>query len=121
MTPQYVRELLGWPQDVPDALLQRHLDLAERELLAKLSSAPDPNTQDWWDAVALWAAASALPALHTFALQGAAKVARLESSVEWRFLAPDEWRALQEEYRRRAMEALSRLSSSEDEPLMLAL
>jgi hypothetical protein len=94
MTPERVRELMGWPPEVPDALLEAHLDLAGRTLAFRVPAAARTGP-DWGDALAWEAARTALPLLHAFALSGAAKVGRLEGAVEWRFLTPSETEALQ--------------------------
>ncbi|WP_114649108.1 hypothetical protein [Pseudothauera hydrothermalis] len=87
MTPERVRELTGWPEDVPEALLLAHLDAARRRIDALTTARAGA---DYDDAIAWEAARTAAPVLHTFALAGAAKVGRLEGGVEWRFLSPSE-------------------------------
>jgi hypothetical protein len=39
MTPERVRELMGWPPEAPDALLEAHLDLAGRTSAARVPAA----------------------------------------------------------------------------------
>jgi hypothetical protein len=94
MTPERMRELMGWPPEVPDALLETHLDLAGRTMAARVPAEARAGP-DWGDALAWEAARTALPVLHTFALSGAAKIGRLDGTVEWRFLTPSETEALQ--------------------------
>ncbi len=108
MTPERVRELTGWPLDVPDALIEAHLDLARREVAARVPPALATHAEAL-DAVAWLAAASAAPLLHTFALSGAAKVGRLEGAVEWRFLSPAEAVGFAAHCRAQAQACLSRL------------
>ncbi|WP_043700667.1 hypothetical protein [Tepidimonas taiwanensis] len=111
MTPERVRELTGWPPEVPDAVLDAHLDLARREVAARVPPALAAHPEAL-DAVAWLAAASAAPVLHTFALSGAAKVGRLEGAVEWRFLSPAEAEGYAAHCRRQAEACLSRLLSA---------
>jgi len=108
MTPERVRELMGWPPDVPDALLEAHLDVAGRTLAARVPAAARSGP-DWGDALAWEAARTALPVLHTFALSGAAKVGRLEGTVEWRFLTPSEIEAFQKQCADRVEACIARM------------
>lgn len=87
MTPVRVRELTGWPEEVPDALLAAHLDAAKRAIDGLTTAR---SGADYADAIAWEAARTVCPVLNTFALSGAAKVGRLEGGLEWRFLAPHE-------------------------------
>lgn len=91
MTPERVRDLTGWPEDVPEALLLAHLAAARRFIDALTTTRAG---EDYEEAIAWEAARTAVPLLNTFALSGAAKVGRLEGGVEWRFLAPHEVEAL---------------------------
>lgn len=108
MTPERVRELTGWPVDVPEDLIQAHLDQASRELAARLPGASAAGA-DYQDALAWLAAASTAPLLHTFAMAGAAKVGRLEGTLEWRFLAPNEAAAYAAHCRAMAEACIERL------------
>jgi len=112
MTPERVRELTGWPAEVPEVLLEAHLDLARREIAARVPAALLGHPEAM-DAVAWLAAASSAPVLHTFALAGAAKVGRLEGQVEWRFLTPAEAEGFAAHCRRQADGCLARLTLSE--------
>lgn len=112
MTPERVRELAGWPEDVPEALLEAHLAAASRAVDALTTARAGP---DYEDAIAWEAARTALPALHTFALSGAAKVGRLEGGVEWRFLAPTEVQALAQHFASLRDACLARLASITDD------
>ncbi|KMW60784.1 hypothetical protein AIOL_000949 [Candidatus Rhodobacter oscarellae] len=69
-----------------------HIEIAERALAsaAGVAVAPDGLEQEWIEALTVRALASVFPWLNTFALDGAAKVGRLEGSVEYRFLDADE-------------------------------
>lgn len=109
MTPQRVRELTGWPQDVPDALLDAHLAAASRAVDALT---PARTGSDYADAIAWEAAATSAPMLHTFALSGAGKVGRLEGTLEWRFLSPEEAAAFADRCRQMRDAALARLNGS---------
>lgn len=113
MTPERLRELTGWPADVPDSLLAAHLAAAGREGALLLEREPDPAVADEADMVCWLAAASVVPLLHTFALSGAAKVGRLEGTVEWRFLDWEESRSLASYCRGEAHKCLVRIKSSE--------
>jgi len=119
MTPAELRTLMGWPAEVPEDLLARHIDSAERALRPRLAAEPPAEgadgRQDWVDAVLWRAAASVVPTIHTFALTGAAKVGRMEGSVEWRFLGPEEARSLAEDLEARSEAALGRLIEAADE------
>ncbi len=95
ITPADVRAWAGLPVEVPEALLARHIEIAARDL-SRLTGNPGPlagQEADWAEALTVFALASAFPWLNTFALSGAAKVGRLEGSVEYRFLTPDEVQA----------------------------
>ncbi|MDW8399392.1 MAG: hypothetical protein RMK90_12615 [Acetobacteraceae bacterium] len=109
MTPERVRELTGWPQEVPQALLAAHCAAAKRAVDALT---PARGGSDYEEAIAWEAARTAAPMLHTFALSGSARVGRLEGGVEWRFLTPAEAQA----YARRCAElrdaALARLNGA---------
>jgi hypothetical protein len=90
--PARLRDYANLPSEVPDTLLSGHLEAAERDLhrRAGLQAAPDGYEPVWDEAVTVKALASCLPWLNTFALDGAAKVGRLEGTVEFRFLTPDD-------------------------------
>lgn len=109
MTPQRVRELTGWPEDVPEALLAAHTAAAARTVAALT---PARAGADYEDAIAWEAAATSAPMLNTFALSGAAKVGRLEGGVEWRFLSPEEASAFADRCRQMRDAALSRLNGA---------
>ncbi|TCS70763.1 hypothetical protein EDC61_11490 [Sulfuritortus calidifontis] len=109
MTPQRVRELTGWPLEVPDALLNAHLAAASRAVDALT---PARSGADYEDAIAWEAAATSAPMLHTFALSGAGKVGRLEGTVEWRFLSPEEAAAFADRCRAMRNAALVRLNGT---------
>ncbi len=92
ITPADIRVFANLPQEVPEALLTRHIEIAQRDLARAtgIDAAPLGLDEQWAEALTLRALASAFPWLNTFALDGAAKVGRLEGSVDYRFLAPDE-------------------------------
>ena len=92
ITPADIRTFAGLPPEVPEALLAEHIGIAARDLTRRTGSpsAPAGQEQLWAEALTVRATASAFPWLNTFALSGAAKVGRLEGSVEYRFLTPEE-------------------------------
>lgn len=90
--PAALRAYANLPSEVPDALLSRHIGIGQRELqrLSSLEIAPESGGDAWNEAVTVRALASVFPWLNTFALDGAAKVGRLEGQVEARFLTAEE-------------------------------
>lgn len=92
VTPAEIRAFANLPSEVPEALLTKHIEIAERALAsaAGVAVAPEGLEQEWTEALTVRALASVFPWLNTFALDGAAKVGRLEGSVEYRFLDADE-------------------------------
>ena len=92
VTPAEIRAFANLPSEVPEALLAKHIEIAERALAsaAGVADAPEGLEQEWTEALTVRALASVFPWLNTFALDGAAKVGRLEGSVEYRFLDADE-------------------------------
>lgn len=92
VTPAEIRAFANLPSEVPEALLTKHIEIAERALAssAGVTVAPEGLEQEWTEALTVRALASVFPWLNTFALDGAAKVGRLEGSVEYRFLDADE-------------------------------
>lgn len=87
-----MRAYANLPSEVPDSLLDQHLSGAELDVRRRAGFlAPPPGFEPIWDeAICAKALANALPWLNTFALDGAAKVGRLEGTVEFRFLTPDD-------------------------------
>jgi hypothetical protein len=92
IVPQDVRDYANLPSEVPEALLDKHIGIALREVARRtgLTQAPSGQDDNWSEAHTVYALASAFPWLNTFALDGAAKVGRLEGEVEARFLDADE-------------------------------
>ena len=92
ITPDEIRAYANLPQEVPETLFSRHIEIAQRDLARAtgIDAAPDGHDEQWAEALTVRALASAFPWLNTFALDGAAKVGRLEGSVEYRFLDPEE-------------------------------
>ena len=92
VTPETVRAYANLPKEVPAALLERHLDAAKRDLAGAtgLETAPRGGRALWDEALTVRALAGAFPWLNTFALDGAARVGRLEGSLEARFLDAQE-------------------------------
>ncbi len=92
ITPAHIRRFANLPAEVPETLLAEHIGIAARDLSRRTGlQAPAAGQEDHWaEALTLRALASAFPWLNTFALDGAAKVGRLEGSVEYRFLTADE-------------------------------
>lgn len=92
ITPNDIRTFANLPSEVPEALLSEHIEVALRDLAdaTGVDVAPPGLAKQWTEALTVRALASAFPWLNTFALDGAAKVGRLEGSVEYRFLDADE-------------------------------
>lgn len=92
ITPADIRTFANLPSEVPEALLVEHIGIAARDLSRRTGShtAPAGQEEHWSEALLVRALASAFPRLNAFALSGAAKVGRLEGSVEYRFLTPEE-------------------------------
>jgi hypothetical protein len=92
VTPADIRAYANLPNEVPEALLASHIEIATRDLgrATGVMDAPDGLHEEWAEALTVRALASAYPWLNTFALNGAAKVGRLEGSVEFRFLDAEE-------------------------------
>lgn len=109
MTPVRVRELTGWPEEVPETLLNAHLAAARRAIDALVTTR---TGVDYTDAIAWEAARTAVPLLNTFALSGAAKVGRLEGGIEWRFLAPADVEAIARRFALLRDACLARLAST---------
>ena len=92
VTAAVIRAYANLPSEVPEALLTRHIEIATRDLTRAtgVAEAPEGLEETWAEALTIRALASAFPWLNTFALNGAAKVGRLEGSVEFRFLTAEE-------------------------------
>ena len=92
VTPAEIRAYANLPSEVPEALLSKHIGITARDLTRAVSvpDAPEGLEQEWTEALTVRALASVFTWLNTFALNGAAKVGRLEGSVEYRFLDADE-------------------------------
>lgn len=92
VTPEVIRAYANLPTEVPEALLTKHIQIATRDLerATGVSVAPEGLDETWGEALTIRALASAFPWLNTFALNGAAKVGRLEGSVEFRFQTAEE-------------------------------
>lgn len=92
ITPADIRTFANLPSEVPEALLAEHIGIAARDLSRRtgLQEPAAGQEEHWSEALTVRALASAFPWLNTFALSGAAKVGRLEGSVEYRFLTPEE-------------------------------
>lgn len=92
ITPDDIRAYANLPPEVPEALLSKHIQIALRDLVKAtgVDAAPADFEAEWAEAQTVCALASAFPWLNTFALEGAAKVGRLEGSVEFRFLDAEE-------------------------------
>lgn len=110
--PAALRAYANLPSEVPDALLARHVGIGLRELqrLTGLAAAPEGGADAWEEAVTVRALASVFPWLNTFALDGAAKVARLEGTLEARFLDASEVEARAEALMQRFAELLSEIA-----------
>lgn len=92
ITPQNVRDFANLPSDVPNALLNAHIEIAGRDLARAtgVMAAPVGLENEWSEALIARALASVFPWLNTFAMDGAAKVARLAENMEYRFLDTDD-------------------------------
>ena len=92
VTIEAIRSYANLPNEAPSALLERHLDVARRDLsrATGFEAAPKGAQELWDEALIVRALAGAFPWLNTFALDGAAKVGRLEGSIEARFLDAQE-------------------------------
>lgn len=92
VTPNDIRAYANLPNEVPEALLSKHIGIAKRDLTRAtgVASAPDGQDEEWAEALTVCALASAFTWLNTFALDGASKVGALEGSVEYRFLDVEE-------------------------------
>ena len=100
---QDLMDFANLPREVPEAVLARHAALGMRRLGREtgLEAAPE-GLEDLWQEAAICAAlASVYPWLNTFALDGAAKVGRLESAVDARFLDAEDTDARVENLERR--------------------
>jgi hypothetical protein len=88
VTPAEIRAYANLPSEVPGDLLSKHIEIAQRDLVkaSGVAVAPEGHEQEWIEALTVRALASAFTWLNTFALDGAAKVGRLEGSVQYRFL-----------------------------------
>ena len=121
ITAQDLRDFANLPSEVPEALLNRHGERGMRELkrVTGMEAAPDGLNEEWKDAALHSALASVFPWLNTFALEGAAKVGRLESSVDARFLdatdTSERVEALREEFDRLASLILSAQADDEED------
>lgn len=73
-------------------MLEKHIEIAKRDLIRAtgVTVAADTQLEEWQEALIVRALSSVFPWLNTFALEGAAKVGRIEGSVEYRFLDPEE-------------------------------
>lgn len=109
----------GLPCEVPVALLEAHLAIALRDLVADMGTetAPEGAEDDWDEAQIVRALASVLPHLHTFSLSGAAKAGRLvgaDNAIEFRFFSPGEVRDSQDRLERRYQALLGRIRGALD-------
>lgn len=112
ITPAEIRTWAGLPAEVPETLLTEHIGVAARDL-SRRTGQQEPTAgqeDDWAEALTVRAIASAFPWLNTFALSGSAKVGRLEGSVEYRFLTPDEVKARVDELMDQFDELVARLA-----------
>lgn len=117
ITPADIRAFANLPSEVPEALLSKHIEIAQRDLIrvAGVADAPQGKDQEWAEALTVRALASVFPWLNTFALDGAAKVGRLEGSVEYRFLDAEEVEARVSELNDRFEELVAMLIPSDTE------
>lgn len=115
VTPDEIRAYANLPSEVPEALLSKHIGIAKRDLARAtgLAGAPEGQDQEWIEALTVCALASVFPWLNTFTLDGAAKVGRLEGSVEYRFLDADEVEAKVENLNTRFEELVAEMVTVE--------
>lgn len=93
ITPEDLRVYAGLPSEVPGDLLARHIVVAVADLerdLGRPSPPAENQEKAFVEALTVRALASVFPWLNTFALQGAAKIGRLDGAIEYRFLSPEE-------------------------------
>lgn len=114
-SPVAVRAYANLPAEVPEAYLQKHCTIAVADVMKAtgLKVAPDGYAERYDEAVTVRALASALPWMHTFAMDGAAKVGRLEGTVEARFLNSDDVDRLIARLERRYSDLLGMIPKSE--------
>lgn len=116
ITPQDVRDFANLPSEVPNTLLQKHIAIAARDLAAIIGDDVDASHQaDVSDALCNRALASAFPWLHTFSLSGAAKVGRMEGSVEYKFLDADETSAAVDDLTSRFETLAARINAAQEQ------
>jgi hypothetical protein len=115
VTPAEIRAYANLPSEVPEALLSKHIEVAKRDLVKAcgVADAPKGHEQEWIEALTVRALASAFPWLNTFALDGAAKVGRLEGSVGYRFLDADDVEAKCENLNNRFDELVAKMPRDE--------
>ena len=95
VTAQDLRDFANLPSDVPESLLVKHAEIGLQELkqATGMDAAPEGLEEIWRLAATYAALASVFPWLNTFALDGAAKVGRLEGAVDARFLDSEDTQA----------------------------
>ena len=115
VTPAEIRAYANLPSEVPEDLLSKHIEIAKRDLVkaSGVADAPEGHEQEWIEALTVRALASAFPWLNTFALDGAAKVGRLEGSVEYHFLDADDVEAKCENLNNRFDELVAKMPRDE--------
>lgn len=117
VTNNDIQQYGNLPSQVPQQTLDEHREAAQRDVDALAGGAVvenDSRYPAYREAIIVKALASSLPFIHTFYLQGAAKVGRLEGTVEARFLDPEEVQALQDQLEDRYDELTPQLSVTED-------
>ena len=107
-----LRAYARWTAEVPEDFLAVHLAAALRDLQRDtgLTAAPEGQAEAWAEARLARAYALALPFLHTFTVDGAARVGRLMGNAEFEFLTAAEALALagrQDERYRRLVDGLT--------------
>lgn len=118
ITPGQVRTYANLPSEVPEALILEHIGIATRDLISSTGevAAPEGMAETWAEALTVRALASVFPWLHTFALSGAAKVGRLEGSIEYQFLDPDDIEAALTRLNTRYDELVAQIAPAETNP-----
>lgn len=90
-TPADVKQYANLADEVPDNVLQEHINHAMRKVYADTGTqSTADNADDYSLAVTLATLITVYPWLNSFYLDGAARAGRLEGTLDSRFMSPDE-------------------------------